>query len=61
VPYAFVVGEAEAEKGTVNVRPREGGEPSEMTVEAFLASIKEALVPGAQPPAKAEPEAAAAQ
>lgn len=66
VPYAFVIGEAEAEKGTVNVRPREGGEPSEMTVAAFLESIKEALVPGAQPPAAkaegAEPaEAAAAQ
>ena len=62
VPYAFVVGEAEAEQGTVNVRPREGGEPSEMTVEAFLESIKAALVPGSQPPAKSEPaETAAAQ
>ena len=57
VPYAFVIGEKEAENGTINVRARDGSEPSEMTIEAFLELVAPDLIPGAQPPAS-DPEAA---
>jgi threonyl-tRNA synthetase len=46
IPYAIVVGEKEAEHGTINVRGRDEGELGEMTVEAFLDRIADARQPG---------------
>jgi threonyl-tRNA synthetase len=44
IPYLLIVGESEAEKGTVNVRPREG-EQIEHSLEAFLESIATERLP----------------
>lgn len=48
VPVVVVVGEKEAEGGTVNVRMRDGGELGEMSVEAFLEHLRPLLVPGSR-------------
>jgi len=43
VPYMLVVGGRDADAGVVSVRSRESGEQGAMTLEAFLAVLKEAL------------------
>jgi threonyl-tRNA synthetase len=40
LPYVIVVGEKEAEKGSVNVRSRDKGELGEMTFEGFMQSLE---------------------
>ncbi len=43
VPYMLVVGDREAEQGTVSVRARSGGDQGARSVEAFLASALEEI------------------
>ena len=48
-PYVCVVGEKERSNQTVNVRTRQGVEVGALTVEAFLAAIKQERKPGGPP------------
>jgi threonyl-tRNA synthetase len=59
VPYAIVLGEKEAEGGTINVRGHGSGDGGEMTIAAFLESIAEERRPGFRAPASAEASAEA--
>jgi threonyl-tRNA synthetase len=47
IPYVIVVGQREAEAGTINVRSRDAGELGEMAVDAFFESIAAERDPGA--------------
>ena len=53
IPYALIVGEKEVEAGTINVRDRDSGEQRELTIEAFLASVR------LEPPRREQPPVAA--
>lgn len=55
VPYALVIGQKEADAGSLNVRSRDHGEWGEMSVEAFLDRVAPELEDGGK-----LPEAAAA-
>lgn len=46
VPYAIVVGQQEAEAGTINVRCRDTDDLGETTVDAFVAALPPYSVPG---------------
>jgi threonyl-tRNA synthetase len=39
VPYMLVVGDREAEQGTVSVRSRAGGDLGARTLDAFIADV----------------------
>ena len=39
VPYMVIIGQKEAEEGTVSIRNRDTGETETMTLEAFIAKI----------------------
>ncbi|MBO7739254.1 MAG: threonine--tRNA ligase, partial [Oscillospiraceae bacterium] len=41
IPYMIVVGDKEAEAGTIAVRTREGGDQGTMTLDEFVAKITE--------------------
>ena len=43
LPYMLVVGDKEAEAGTVSVRTRSGVDLGAMTVDDFIAKIKEEI------------------
>ena len=43
IPYMLIIGEKEAESGTVSVRSRQGGDLGSMPVEAFISMIREAI------------------
>jgi threonyl-tRNA synthetase len=43
IPYMLVVGDREAESGTVSVRERSGGDKGAATIEAFLASARDEI------------------
>jgi threonyl-tRNA synthetase len=49
IPYLLVVGEREAEAGTVAVRHREKGEMGSMTVEGFLEMVRGEIAPPTLP------------
>ena len=53
LPFAIVVGQKEAENGTINIRSRDDGELGEMTVDAFLERIATDLLPKRLPSATA--------
>lgn len=59
IPYMLVVGEKEAENGTVSVRSRDQGEIGEMPIADFLKWIDEERKPGGKPPPAPEKDAAA--
>ncbi|MGE0707623.1 MAG: threonine--tRNA ligase [Planctomycetota bacterium] len=61
VPYLLVVGEAEEERGSVNVRSRDQGDLGELNLAAFLERIAEERKPGAQLPDTGAVTAAAAE
>ncbi len=42
IPYVIVVGEREQASGTINVRSRDDGSQSELSIEAFLESVQKA-------------------
>lgn len=44
IPYMVVVGDKEAENGTIAVRSRKGGDLGTMTVDEFIATVKEQVV-----------------
>ena len=44
VPYMLVVGDREAETGTVSVRERSGGDRGSSTIDAFIASARDEIV-----------------
>ena len=52
------MGEKEEQEGSINVRSRDGGELGEMAVAAFLSSLAEERLPGAEPRFEAQLEAA---
>ena len=41
IPYMIIVGDKEAENGTVSVRTRTGGDEGSMQVEDFIAKLGE--------------------
>ncbi|MEE0204309.1 MAG: His/Gly/Thr/Pro-type tRNA ligase C-terminal domain-containing protein, partial [Oscillospiraceae bacterium] len=43
IPYMLVVGDKEAEAGTVSVRTRNGGDMGAMELDAFIAQIQEEI------------------
>ncbi|MDR2200455.1 MAG: threonine--tRNA ligase [Deltaproteobacteria bacterium] len=45
IPYVLVLGDKEAERGTVTVRARSGEDLGEMTFEGFLEAVKDEIAP----------------
>ena len=43
IPYMLVIGDKEAEDGTVAVRTRKGGDEGTMSLEAFLSQVKQEI------------------
>ena len=41
IPYMIIVGDKEAENGTISVRTRAGGDEGSMQVEDFIAKLRE--------------------
>jgi threonyl-tRNA synthetase len=60
VPYMLVVGDREAETGTVSVRERSGGDKGASSIEAFIASAREEIGRKGQPSANGSQLSAAA-
>ena len=44
VPYMVIVGQKEAEEGTVSIRSRDTGETVTMTLDEFVTKIKDEIV-----------------
>jgi threonyl-tRNA synthetase len=51
VPYMLVVGDREAETGTVSVRERSGGDKGASSIDAFIAAARDEIARKGHPPA----------